>query len=784
MSENESTISSTAKILIIDDDPVNQLLISQFLADSNYSVLVAENGETGLAFAGHLQPDIILLDINMPGIDGFEVCRELKAADATKDIPVIFMTADSKAQSRIMGFELGAVDYVIKPLLRQELQARIDNHLQVRKIAIYLKNANASMEQLVKKRTMELEEVNTELQKTSSFYSQMINSIDEGVVVYGPDLKYKFINPFMERLSGFNSDEVVGRSTLDIFPHLRAYGVQHFLEKALNGEHVPALDIFFSIRSTWCSVKYSPIYGIKGETLGVIGIVSDISERKRFEEKLRKFSSIIEQMPETIVITDTVGTIEYVNPSFSELTGYTFEEAIGQNPRILKSNDMPGWVYTELWDTVSSGHTWKGELHNRKKNGELFWERAVISPFRDNDGSLKGYIAIKEDITQHKILQRQLEQSQKMEAIGLLAGGIAHDFNNLLTVIHGFSKLIQMDLDVEDPNHENLSEVITAAERAGELTNSLLAFSRKQVLSINKIEIKSVVNDVGKLLRRIIGEDINLEILFRNDHMYVDIDRTQISQVLINLATNARDAMPGGGRLTIEAGTVEFNGSESSCDKFCNDGNFILLKVSDTGSGMEAETLNKIFEPFYTSKYTGKGTGLGLSIVYGVVKQHNGHIRVESKPGQGSVFYVYLPVSKSDTYEKQMFQPGPLKGRADETILVADDEEGARSFLYKLLSRYGYKVILAEDGLDAVNRFETNREQISMVLLDVMMPGISGKEALDRMRRTEPNLKALFLSGYDAGLLQNKYEMQGEYELLSKPVYAETLLKKIREILE
>ena len=772
------------KILIVDDDPTNLLLITHYLKDKNYSVCTAENGATGLDVACQQQPDLILLDIQMPVMDGFTVCNALKSADETTHIPVIFMTALSGQENRIKGFDLGAVDYVIKPVIKQELLARINVHLQMRKLTQDLQSANSSMETLVQLRTEELERVNSKLRKTAVFNQQIVDSIDEGVVIYGPDLKYRFFNTFMERISGFGANEAVGRSVFDIFPQERGTVVEEHLLKALDGQKTPAFDFYIGYSSTWLSVKYSPIFNADGEVIGVLGIGTDITGRKRFEEQLRKLSMIVEQIPETIVITDPAGTIEYVNSSFSELTGYTTHEAIGQNPRILKAEDTPQWVHRDLWDTISSGLIWKGELHNRKKNGELFWEQATIAPFRNTDGSLKGYIAIKEDITARKELQRQLEQSQKMEAIGLLAGGIAHDFNNILTVIHGFCTIMQMDMDKDDPNQESLHEVVTAAERAGELTNSLLAFSRKQVMNIHMVEIKSVVTDVGKLLRRIIGEDIKLEIVFKGEQLYVDIDITRISQVLINLATNARDAMPHGGRIIIEVEPVEFGGSELYNQNLCPIGTFILIRVSDTGSGIQEDILDKIFEPFYTSKHADKGTGLGLSIVYGIVMQHNGYITVNSSLGNGTTFNIYLPVSRGDNVEKQLFPKMEPFREGDETILVADDEPATRGFLYKLLNKYGYKVILAEDGLDAVDKYAAGKNEIAMVILDVMMPGISGKEALDRMRAIKPDLNALFLSGYEADLLQKKYDMHENYELLNKPVFAVTLLDKIREILD
>jgi PAS domain S-box-containing protein len=780
----EGLPSSKYKILVIDDDPTNLLLISHYLSVESVTVLTALNGEAGLETARQQRPDLILLDIQMPVMDGFAVCNEIKSDASISDTPVIFMTALSGQENRIKGFELGAVDYIIKPVIRQELLARINVQLKMRSLMRDLQSANASMEILVKKRTQELENAIQEQKRNNRFNSQVIDSINAGVVIYGPDHKYRYFNRFMERVSGFSVDEVLGKTIFDIFPSSREGVVAQALDAAWKGEDPEAFDFYAAFSSTWLSIKYSPVRDENGNVVGVIGIDSDITERKLFEDKLLKFSMIVEQLPETVVITDASGTIEYVNPRFTELTGYSSLEAIGQNPRILKSGQMPEGLYCELWETISAGLTWKGEMLNRKKNGDLFWEHATIAPFKDSDGRLKGFIAIKQDITSQKQLQLQLEQSQKMEAVGLLAGGIAHDFNNILTVIQGFSTLLQMDLDKDGPHQENINEIISAAERASELTGSLLAFSRKQLLNISRIEINEAVKDVAKLLRRVIGEDIRLELNCWGEPLYVDADRTQISQVLINLATNARDAMPHGGclRVTLERVLSSELAHILPITPLRNE--YVLLKVSDSGIGIDKEALDKIFEPFFTSKKTDKGTGLGLSIVYGIVTQHNGHIRVESNPGMGATFYVYLPVSRGEGLEKQADNKLAQAARGEETILVADDEAAARNFLFKLLTRYGYQVILAADGVEAVRMFEDKQESVDMVLLDVMMPGISGKEAYDRMLLIRPELKALFLSGYDAGLLQKKYEMKEDFELLGKPVHAHVLLDKIREILD
>ena len=391
----------------------------------------------------------------------------------------------------------------------------------------------------------------------------------------------------------------------------------------------------------WLRTNKVPLHDKDGHVIGVLGTYEDVTERKQMDEKVRQLSRAVEQSPVSIVITNKDGNIEYVNRKFTEVTGYSFSEAIGKNPRILKSGELPAELYQRMWECIRDGQEWRGEFHNRKKNGELFWELSMISPIFNAAGAITHYLAVKEDITERKQLEEQLRQSQKMEAFGQLAGGIAHDFNNLLTIIQGNVALLQEPLNPDQAGC--LVEISKASERAANLTRQLLTFSRRQIFQPKPLDLNEVVANTSKMLQRLIGEHIGLETHFAPGGAPIQADRTMMEQILMNLAVNSRDAMPKGGRLVIQTAAVVVSQADAEANPKARPGSFIRLKVTDTGCGMAPETLERIFEPFFTTKEVGKGTGLGLATVFGIVEQHHGWIEVESKLNRGTTFYIYLP---------------------------------------------------------------------------------------------------------------------------------------------
>lgn len=510
---------------------------------------------------------------------------------------------------------------------------------------------------------------------------------------------------------------------------------------------------------------------------------AEIASRREVEQALLKLSIAVEQSPVSIIITDTSGAIEFVNPRFTQLTGYEKTEVLGKNPRILKSGETPPELYRHLWSTISSGRVWQGAFHNLKKNGEPFLEYATIAPVKNPQGVITNYIAIKEDVTERRSLENQLRQSQKMEAIGTLAGRVAHDFNNILTAIIGFGSLLEMKMAPDDPLHHNVAQILSAAERAANLTRSLLAFSRKQQIATRVMNLNEIVTGLEKMLNRLIREDIELSIAIAERSLPVLVDAGQIEQVLINLVTNARDAMPEGGTLSITTCAATIDDEFGKIHGYGEPGDYAILVVADSGTGMEESVRQRIFDPFFSTKEVGKGTGLGLSVCYGIIKQHGGYINCYSEPGSGTTFRIYLPLVHGNTEQAVAGTIVPLEG-GTETILLAEDEATVRELTSKILREFGYTVIEACDGAEAVTRFREDGARIDLCLFDVIMPQKKGWEALAEIRGIRPEVKALFMSGYQPDFDRLQDMTQSDAGFIAKPVVPRDLLRKIREILD
>ena len=513
-------------------------------------------------------------------------------------------------------------------------------------------------------------------------------------------------------------------------------------------------------------------------------LVRQVRALRSSEEKSRKLYETVEQSPVAVMITDTDGRIEYVNPKFIEITGYAAEEVIGQNPRILKSGDMDESTYRRLWETIAHGSVWHGEFRNLKRDGELFTVKATIAPLRSPSGKITHYIGIQEDVTEWRQLENELIQSQKMEAVGRLAGGVAHDFNNILTAIIGYASIIDMQTEQGSFVQEQVRQILAAAERAAELTRGLLAYSRKQTSNPQQVDLGAAVLRTEKLLKSLIGEDISLNCQAAQGQSFVMADQLQLEQVLINLVVNARDAMPAGGTIAIESSAAEIDGQFVRDHGFGRPGRYGVLTVTDNGCGMDEKTANRVFEPFFTTKEVGKGTGLGLSVAYGIVKKHEGYITCRSRPGEGSTFSVFLPrIAGGDLQAVSHPPPAQLQG-GGETILIAEDDESVRAFTRTILEKMGYTVVESRDGADAVDKFQRHMERIDLVILDVVMPKKNGREAFEEIRAIRPDIKAIFCSGYTADIINAKGILQEELNFLEKPLASDRFLTKIREVLE
>ena len=450
----------------------------------------------------------------------------------------------------------------------------------------------------------------------------------------------------------------------------------------------------------------------------------------------------------------------------------------------MKSGRQDESFYRHLWDTISGGNTWHGRIENKRKDGTLFTVDAAVSPVCDGSGRIVNYVAVKRDVTDEIPLQAQLLQAQKMESVGRLAGGVAHDFNNMLGVIIGHAEMALDEIEPAQPIYSDLQEIFKAAKRSADLTRQLLAFARKQTVSPKVLDLNETVEGMLKMLRRLIGEDIDLLWTARRNLWQVKVDPTQIDQILANLCVNARDAIGGVGNITIETDNVTFD------DNYCREhagyvpGEYVLLAVSDDGSGMDKDVLEHLFEPFFTTKHVGKGTGLGLATVYGIVKQNNGFINVYSEPGQGTTFKMYFPRADAHSAEEQA-SPGESNGLAgSETVLVVEDEEAILGLAKTVLERHGYRVLAAGSPVDALDLANNYPGPIHVLVTDVVMPGMNGKDLNDKLKEFKPGLKCVFMSGYTANAIAHHGILDEGIHFLQKPFSVKTIAEKIREVLD
>ncbi len=509
-------------------------------------------------------------------------------------------------------------------------------------------------------------------------------------------------------------------------------------------------------------------------------------QRNLAEASLRKLSCAVEQSADTIMITNGDGIIEYVNPAFESLTGYSSAEAIGKTPGILTSGQQAPAIYRELWETISVGNIYHNILVNRKKNGELYYIDESISAIRDTGGAITHFVSNGRDLTKRLNLEAQLLQAQKMDAVGRLAGGVAHDFNNLLTIITSYSELAMDSVTPGSPTQSRLQEILFAARRAAELTRQLLAYSRNQPQALRVAQLNPIVNTIVKTLHRLIGEDIELTFVPGDGLGRVRLDPMQIEQILMNLAANARDAMPEGGRCIVATSNVRLD-EEYVLHKnaVIPVGVYAVLTVSDTGAGISQDHMPHIFEPFYTTKPSGQGTGLGLATVYGIVKQNHGFVWAYSEAGMGTVFKIYLPCVQdavTATAASNLKEEKLPEGK--ETILLVEDEDALRRATAEFLGLRGYTVLEARDGQDAMSIAKHHRHPIALAVTDVVMPRISGGQLAKELTVLRPETRVLFISGYAGQTILDHKVVDVENNFLQKPFTLRQLATKVRAVLD
>jgi PAS domain S-box-containing protein len=597
-------------------------------------------------------------------------------------------------------------------------------------------------------------------------------------------------NSAVGKMLGYSEEESIGKNLQDIgvplgmsdFPaimqDLDKYGILNYVDVMVKTKSGQSID--------------TDIYMVDRATLAQCNI-RNVTERKLEEEKLRKSEeftkSILESVDEGFIVIDLEYRVIAANRAYLNSVGKPLEEVKGKHCYELSHHiDKPcceeGTTVCPVTLTFKTGEHYSSIHTHYDNTGAPVYVEVKSYPLKDKSGKIVSAIEIINDITEKKKLETQLRHSQKMEAVGTLAGGIAHDFNNILNVIIGYGAMVLDRIGEDQLSREQMNEVLSAADRAANLTKRLLAFSRRQVVDMKPVSVNEIIFGMEKMLSRIIGEDIVFSMELTDKKMVVLADSGQIEQVLMNLISNARDAMPKGGRLLISTETREVDDYYITAYGYGRTGMYALISVTDTGSGMDAETREKIFEPFFTTKGVGEGTGLGLAIAYGIIRQHDGYIKVYSEEGKGTTFKILLPVISEESSKRQEAEAGaPIQG-GTETILIAEDDAALRKLSRIVLESFGYSVITAADGEEAITRYKEHREKIQLLILDMIMPKKSGKEAYEEIRKLSPDIRVLFASGYTMDILSKKELLGEDMAFMAKPVTPKDLLRTVREVLD
>jgi PAS domain S-box-containing protein len=747
------------RVLVVDDEEVIRLVATKTLEQAGFSVEQAGNGLQALSSFEHFHPDLILMDILMPEMDGFTACAEIRKRENGNQTPILVMTSLDDVGSIDRAYDVGATDFVVKPINWNTLRH------QVR----YLMRASQA--------------VNV-VKEYESRYRDLFNKVPVGLFRASPDAKLIDVNPALLKIGGFVEKE----SCLDIDIRKACVNPEDFsmfmglLMKQGVVNHFEAQMYRSDGKIRWADINGQVVLDDEGKIIYFDGSIQDITERKE-AEKTAQERTLLNQ-----VLLDSL-------PCVALLLRPQTREIVASNRAGREIGAIPGKKCFSTWGRRQDSCPWclapnvweKGVAqHQIVETPETVWDAHWIPVTQDL------YMHFAFDITESKRTEKLLRekeeqflQAQKMEAVGRLAGGIAHDFNNLLTAINGYSDLLFSRLNEADPLHFEVEEIRKAGKRAASLTRQLLAFSRKQVLQPKIINLNTIITNVGNLLKRLIGADVELENFLATELGSVKADPGQIEQILMNLAINSRDAMPDGGKLTLETSNLEIKEDYIREKAFVSAGQYVTLAVSDTGCGMDDDTKSRLFEPFFTTKEVGKGTGLGLATVYGIVKQSGGFIWCYTEIKRGTTFKIYFPrvEEKAEVIPpKRIFTKNVLRGT--ETVLVVEDEEAVRQLVCNILEMSGYIVLQASNGVKAVELSEYHKGPVHLLVTDIVMPGMTGPEVAKHICENRPDIKVLFISGYSDGAIAHQGLLNGESAYIEKPFGIEILAQKVREILD
>ncbi len=757
-------MDSNLKVLIVDDD--------QNICDS-LSVILEENGCKSDFVLTKKQArekiketayDVALIDVKLPDSCGHELIPELK--DAFPNISIVMITGYGSIENAVESMKLGAANYIVKPVKIDQLLVTIRE--------IYEK------QRLLKERLR----YEMELKASEERFRSLYENSTIGIFRTTPEGRIVLANPTLVKMLGYDSLNDLKKRNISEYGFAPENHRSVFIEEIEREGEVRGYE--YGILKKDGSLLYvresaKAIRDSAGTTLYYEGTIEDITEKVEAENRFR---GLFEQSNDAIYVLFN-NKFELVNRRFIEVSGYAEAEIMDSSFSFLQmvAPSSVALIQSRLkMRERNETPPPQYEFTAISKNGTEIEVEASVSEIDYKGG--KAILGILRDISERKQLEDQLRQAQKMEAVGRLAGGVAHDFNNILTVISGYTEMALLSLDKHDPLYEDLDEVAKSAVRAAELTRQLLAFSRKQTLQPEVIDLNKIIGNLQKMLKRLIGEDIELKFQKEDNIWLSKADPGQIEQVVINLAVNARDAMENGGSLTIACKNINLDERYRTRYPEVIPGPYIRIDIADSGCGMPREILEQIFDPFFTTKEEGKGTGLGLSTVYGIIKQSGGHIEAASAEGAGSTFRIFLP--KHDALEKPLKKVEKTSKvlEGGETIMIVEDEEGVRNLAGRVLKMYGYKVILAQNGGEAYMKCKEMGKQIDLIITDVIMPSMGGAELVEHVKEFMPKVKVLYISGYTKETIDKKGILESDMNFLSKPFVPINLVKEVRKILD
>jgi two-component system cell cycle sensor histidine kinase/response regulator CckA len=766
----ESGMTSKIRIVVVEDESIIAMELRDRLRKLGYEVpAVVSSGEEAIQKTCELNPDLVMMDIMLEGkIDGVEATKQIHQQF---DIPVVYLTAYSDDSTLERAKLTEPYGYVLKPFDERELFTTVE-------IALY-------------KYKME-----KKLKDNERWLSTTLKSIGDAVITTDMDGNVTFINPKAEVLTGWKGADAVGKSLDAIFCIMDDKSrktldnhVLQVLKRQVNGKSIEhCVLVNKHHKEIDISENTSPIIDDKGDVQGVVLTFQDISERMCFERALReseeRFRSVVENSHTGIVVVNTHFKCIYANREMTQLLGYSEKEILDRDFRIFLS-DYEKNIFAEHKIQLEQGEKVPSryDFEILRKNGEKRQMQVVVSTVNMTGGESQTVIQLL-DVTERNRLEQQLRHAQKMKAIGTLAGGIAHDFNNIITAIRGCTDLVISQTVESDPIYQDLKEVQISAERASELTRQLLYFSRNQPMEMVTLNLNKTIEGLFKMLHRLIGEDVGISTALAPELWHAYADKGSFEEVIMNLAINARDAMPKGGKLTIKTENVVVDKIYCENTPEGRPGKFVCVSIEDSGIGMDAETSERIFEPFFSTKGPGKGSGLGLAVVYGIVKQHDGWINVYSELGYGTTFKIYLPIStgKEDKIEEKI-DPEIFKGKG-ERILVVEDEKRVRDLARKVLIKHGYQVFTAESLKQAKSIYSREKGKFELLFSDVVLPDGDGIQLSEELTRKDKQIKIILSSGYTDKKSQWEIIKKKGIRFLQKPYSLITLLQIIRESLD